>query len=163
METLFYWGVGLIGIAIILLAVEVFVPSGGLISLAATGLAIVGVVCLFRVDWRWGLSSILVLLILGPTVVYFGLQIFPSTPIGRKLINASSSGPDEPGPGAAVAGEHEALINSEGEAITDLRPGGFVRIEGKRLAALSEVAYIEAGSRVRVTAADGMNLRVRPV
>jgi membrane-bound ClpP family serine protease len=124
----------------------------------------VGVVCLFRYDFRWGLVGSLSILVLGPAVFFMALQVFPSTPIGRKIINAPSTEDGPPPELSALA----KMVDSEGEALTDLRPGGFVHIpsagpDGKRVAAMSEVAFIQAGTRIRITAADGMQVRVRPV
>jgi len=147
------------------------VPSAGLIGLVAMCLAIVGVVCLFRVDWRWGLSAMLAVLVVGPTIFFFALQVFPSTPLGRKLIGsppgseggAAAEREGEQGLPPSLTKEFEAMIDTEGEAATDLRPSGFVRIGGKRVAAMSEISFVNAGTRVRVTGADGMGVRVRPV
>ncbi len=165
-EALLYWGLGLLAISILLIVLEVFVPSAGVISLVSVTLAIVGIVCLFRYDWRWGTIGLLGVLILGPTVFFFGLQLLPSTSIGRRLIGEQPTD-QPPGPDPFAA-----MVNAEGEALTDLRPGGFVRIEdasgnptpdGHRVQAISEVAFIAAGTRVRVTGADGLAVRVRPV
>jgi membrane-bound ClpP family serine protease len=163
METLLYWGIGLLALAVVLLVVEVFVPTGGFIGVTATCLAIAGCICLFKVDWRWGAFGLLAIGVIGPTIVYLGLQVFPSTPMGRKILNLPPEYDPESGPPPSPAAEFEALIDAEGSALTDLRPGGFVRLEHKRVAAMSEISFIPAGTRVRVTGADGMGVRVRPV
>lgn len=166
-ESLLYWGLGLLLLSILLVVLEVFVPSAGVISLVSVALAIVGIVCLFRYDWRWGTIGLLAVLILGPTAFFFGLQLLPSTSIGRRLIGEQPT--DQPPSAEPFA----AMLNAEGEALTDLRPGGFIRIDdapggapipgAHRVQAISEVAFIAAGTRVRVTGADGLAVRVRPV
>jgi membrane-bound ClpP family serine protease len=163
-DSLLYWGLGLLALSLVLVIVEVLLPTAGVVGTVSFIIAIVGVVCLFRHDWRWGLSGLLALLVLGPAAVFFGLQIFPSTPMGRKIIIEN---PFDDRPPAEAAGLAE-LIDAEGTALTDLRPGGFVQViapgsTGRRVAATSEVAFIKAGSRIRVTGADGMQVRVRPV
>ena len=52
-----FWGLGLVAAALLLIVVEVFVPSAGLISLTATGCAIAGVYCLFKVSVGWGITK----------------------------------------------------------------------------------------------------------
>jgi membrane-bound serine protease (ClpP class) len=48
-----------------------------------------------------------------------------------------------------------------GVALTDLRPGGTVEFDGRRLEAFSEIGFLHAGQRVRVTAVEGAKVRVR--
>jgi len=159
-EALLYWGLALLAVSLILVVVEAFVPSAGALALVSLTLAVVGLVCLFRFDWRWGMVGVLAVIVLGPAAFFMALNVFPSTPLGRKIINSSSS--DEDGPPAAET-ELAALVDTEAEAATDLRPGGFVRVAGKRIAATSDVSFVAAGTRVRVVGEDGMQLRVRPV
>jgi membrane-bound serine protease (ClpP class) len=49
-----------------------------------------------------------------------------------------------------------------GEAITDLRPGGKVSIDGERYDATSEREFVARGTRVKVIGKDGHELIVRP-
>jgi membrane-bound ClpP family serine protease len=165
-ETLLYWGLGLLFLSIVLIVLEVFLPSAGVISVISVTLAVVGIVCLFRYDWRWGTIGLLGVLVLGPTAFFFGLQLLPSTTIGRRLIGEPP--PEQP----PVPDAFAAMVNAEGEALTDLRPGGFIRVDettttatppSHRVQAISEVAFIAAGTRVRITGADGLAVRVRPV
>jgi membrane-bound ClpP family serine protease len=162
-EEFLFWGLGLIAAALMLIVVEVFVPSAGLISLVATGSAIAGVYCLFRYSSSWGLIGLLLLLILGPAVFSFAIKVWPSTPIGRKMLGER---PAEQIEAERAQAQHErdrylALVGQEGTVITDLRPVGMVQIGGKRYDALSEVGVVRAGSRVRVVSADPSQIKVR--
>lgn len=160
-----YLGLGLLAAALLLVVIEAFVPSGGLISLLSAGCAVGGVVCLFRYSTTWGLVGLLAVLVLGPMAFGFALKVFPSTPIGRKMIGEKSPEQIE-ADRAEELKEREArlaLIGSEGIVRTDLRPVGIVEIDGKRLDALSEVALIRTGTRVRVTSVEGTKIKVRPV
>jgi membrane-bound ClpP family serine protease len=168
MESLLLWGLCLLAAALLLIVVEVFVPSGGVVSLIADVVAVAGVVCLFRVSVVWGFAGILSLIILGPLVGIFALHILPSTPMGRRLIHGSEAPEAEEngGGGAAPPGAPdplESLIGREGVALSDLRLGGTIRVEGHKRQAMSETTFIPVGSRVRVTGVDGGVLRVRPI
>lgn len=164
-ESLLLWGLALLAASLLLIIVEVFVPSGGVISLVAAVVAISGVVCLFRVGIVWGLTGLLAMVILAPIVGMFALKILPSTPMGRRLIHGADSpdadengdAPDEP------AGGLDSLIGAEGVALTDLRMVGVVRVAGRKHPGISEISFIRAGTSVRVTAVDGNQLRVRPL
>lgn len=161
-ESLLVWGVLLVALALILLAAEAFIPSGGLISLVAAAVAISGVVCLYKVDWKWGVAGIGTVAVLGPMVFLFALQLMPSTRVGRKLMFGEQG--EEP-PVLNENAEHEldALVGAEGVVLTDLRPVGAVRIGDRRVDALAEYAFIPAGSRVKVVSVEGMTIRVRAV
>lgn len=162
-EMMLYWGIGLLGASLLLLILEVFVPSGGLIAITATGCAIAGVVCLFRVNTTWGLVGILSLMFLGPTAFAFALKVWPHTPIGRRMLGDRS--PEEV-EAERLAAEREreqrqALLGAEGTVVTDLRPVGVVAIGGRRYDAISEESILRAGTRIRVTVAEANQLRVR--
>lgn len=161
-EPMLWWGLALLAAALLLIFVEVFVPSGGIISMVSAVVAIAGVVCLFRVSVGWGLTGVLMVLILGPMAAFFALQMLPSTPMGKKLLHGAE-GMETTSPAPPDAGIYDALAGQEGEAVTDLRPVGVVRIDGKRVDALSEVSVIRAGTRVRVTSVQGRQVKVRPV
>lgn len=162
-ENLVIWGLLLLGASLVLIIIEVFVPSAGLISLLSAALGISGLVCLYRYDWVWGAIGTLGMLVLAPVAFFSAMNILPSTPMGKKLL-FGDQGKDEPG--IAQGGEEErlaVLIGAEGTAVTDLRPVGTVKIDGQRVQARSETSIVSAGSKVRVTGVDGFVLKVRPV
>lgn len=164
-QALLLWGLGLLAASLLLIVIEVFVPSGGLIALVAAGCAIGGIVALFRYHPWWGVIGIAVLLILAPMAFSFAIRVWPSTPLGRRMLGERS--PEE----IEAARERErrqheelrALIGQQGTVLTDLRPVGLVQIGNRRYDAISETGYVRAGQRVRVAGADSMQLRVRPV
>lgn len=157
-ESHLVWGVGLLAGALLLIFVEVFVPSGGLIALMAGAAAIAGIWQLFLYDTVWGVIGILGTLFMAPVVISFALKMLPSTPIGRKMFFGESSpeaAEQQRAEESAALDSMHALVGVEGEAVTDLRPVGVVRLDGRRFDALAEGAYIDAGTPVRV--------KVRPV
>lgn len=164
-QEMLFWGLGLIAAALMLVVVEVFVPSGGLISLTATGCAIGGVYCLFRYSTGWGITGIAILVVMGPAVFSFALRIWPSTPMGRKMLGEK---PPEQVEAERLAALRErdkllALVGQEGVVISDLRPVGIVQIGPRRYDALSEAGLIRAGARIRVVVAEPAQLKVRAV
>lgn len=163
METMLVVGLGLLALSLVLIMVEAFVPSGGVIGLAALCCAIAGVVALFRYSTTWGLSGLLTVVVLGPMCFFWAIRMLPTTPLGRKLIGPS---PDEIARDVQSGGHDArtgrmALIDAQGVAKTDLRPVGVVEIDGKRYDAAAEGPLIDRGQTVRVTGVDSMQLRVR--
>lgn len=165
MPGLLLWGLMLLLLALLLVILELFLPSAGVIAATAAATALAGVVCLFVYDAAWGFAGLLMVLVAGPLLAWGLLNVWQNTPMGRKMIGAPT---EEELLAKAQAEQREreslaALIGMEGEAVTAMRPVGVVRIGGKRMDAVAEFDYIEAGDRVEVTYADGLQTRVRRV
>jgi membrane-bound ClpP family serine protease len=159
------WGLALLAVALLLVVVEVFVPSGGVIGFLAAGSAVAGVYCLFRVGTAWGLVGIGIVVVLGPLAFGFALRVWPSTPMGRKMLGEK---PPEQVEAERLAELKErerlaALVGAEGIVLMDLRPVGIVQVQGQRYEAKSETSIIRAGTRVRVTSVEPNQIRVRAV
>ncbi len=156
------WGLALIGACVLLTLVEVFVPSMGLISLVALLVGVAGVGCLFSVSTAWGIAGLLVLVVLIPMTIAFGVKTMPSTYFGRRLLYGDE-GEDHP----VLAGTDQQpfahLVGQTGTAVGDLRPVGIARFGEEKVEVLSEVALVRAGTPVVVTSAEGMQVKVRPV
>lgn len=165
MESLLVWGMMLIAAALLVMAIDIFVPSGGILVGLAGVSAVAGVVCLFRHSVSAGVMGALTVLVLAPSIAVFGLKIWPSTPIGRRIIGIPTEEEE-----AKLHAEREAeersrreIIGMTGRVVVDLRPVGMVEILGKRYDAKSETFFVPAGSEVRVTGMEGNELRVRQV
>jgi len=165
METLLFAGLGLILVGLLLMFVEAFVPSGGVIAIAAAICAIAGVVILFRHDTTWGVIGLLSVMVLGPVSFFSALSVLPNTKIGQQMM----------GPGVEeIAAERakeelahrtarEALIDREGVARSALRPVGIIEIDGERHDATAVGGVVDIGARVRVVRVDGMQISVRAI
>lgn len=158
-----FWGIGLLAASLLLIIIEVFVPSAGMIAVVASASAVAGVVCLFRVSPGWGIAGLATVFVLGPLTLAFALKVWPSTPIGRAMLGEPT--PEE-AEAARLAAQRErdamlALVGAEGRVLTDLRPVGIVEIAGQRHEALAESALIRSGARVRVTRIDAGQIKVR--
>lgn len=162
MESLVIWGLCLLALSLLLVIVEVFVPSAGLISIVSAVVGIAGLVCLYRHDLLWGISGTLAMLVLVPVVFMAGLHVMPSTPLGRRLIHGDTM-EEQPVLPEPSTDQLAKLVGSEGTAITDLRPVGTVQVKGERVQARSETALVRTGTPVRITGVDGLVLTVRPI
>ncbi|MBL8761267.1 MAG: hypothetical protein JNL50_08200 [Phycisphaerae bacterium] len=165
MDPKLLWGLGLIGASLLLLILEVFIPSMGVLFVTAVVTALAGVVTLFTYDPVWGVSGLLAVLVLGPMVGFSALNIWKNTPIGRRMIGSKSEAEREEEKRAEVRERDQmlALVGAEGETLTDLRPVGVARFDGKRLDVTSELGLIVKGTRVRITAVEGTLIKVQEV
>lgn len=167
-STTLFWGLALLGLAVLLLVIDVFVPSMGVLALTSFCVAVAAVVVLFNYSQTWGLIGATLVVIGGPIVFFFLLNIMPSTPIGRRLVLGTTAAvdgvPAEGQSGAGMQGGAEAgLIGKQGVVLSDLRPVGTIRIDQTRYDALSDLGLIRAGTTVKVVAVDGATLKVRAI
>lgn len=161
-DAMLIWGLALLAAAVLLVVIEVFVPSGGLIGIVSAGVAIAGVVCLFRYSTTWGLAGSLFVVVGGPALFIFALNMLPSTPTGRAMMGEID--PEQRAEAERRERERLAsLVGAEGVALTDMRPVGVVRVEGERHEATADTSYIRSGQKIRVTGVDMSTLKVRPI
>jgi membrane-bound ClpP family serine protease len=165
METLLLGGIGLLGAALLLIVLEAFVPSGGIIGVVAAICAIIGVALLWRFSMIWGISGLLTVAVLGPMCFGYALKIMPHTAIGRQLMGPGAEEIAEIGREERQAQRDQrlALLDCEGVALSDLRPIGMVEINGQHHEAVAEGGIIDRGSAVRVTDVRGHEIRVRGI
>lgn len=170
--SLLVWGIVLLAAAAALLFVELAIPSAGVISLAAAGCAVAGLVCLTFENTTLGLSATLAVLIACPFIVGFMIKVWPNTPIGKRLIlkdGDEDQGNDDSDPTRSTRRQTKShlpgvpTIGQQGVAKTPLRPVGTCVIDGRRIECLAVAGIIDAGSTVQVVDVDGMEVRVREV
>tara|TARA_E500000318_G_scaffold72636_1_gene67281 strand:- start:545 stop:1060 length:516 start_codon:yes stop_codon:yes gene_type:complete len=166
-DELLIWGLALLALSIILLVVEVFVPSGGIITVVSAICAIAGIGMLWRYETTWGIIGLLAVLVLGPMALAWGFKMLPNTPVGRAILGGRTDEELEAVRDAErdTLMRRKALVGLEGIALADMRPVGEVEIEigseTESFEALAEHDWIEAGERIVVTSASGLELKVR--
>lgn len=162
------WTFGLFGLALLIVVLEVFLPSGGILGAVAFISAMAGVVFAFRGGGELaGLAALGVVMLSTPTIVWVLVKVFPSTPIGSRIILSDNLSEEELAQRerdrAAQASALTGLIGAHGMAVTVLRPGGTVRIDGEDIEAFAETGMIEPETEVVVARVVGRQIRVRPV
>ena len=161
-EKYLIWAIICLAAALLLFAIEIFIPSGGVIGFASAIALIAGIVMLFKVNTTLGLIGIVLSLIAIPLLIMLAIRIWPSTPFAQFLTLKNSKPPIDPNkPDEIVDDDLQKLVGKTGKAMTDLRPVGTCIIDGKRHECLAESGVIESGSEVEVTTADGMQIKVR--
>jgi len=160
------WAFLLLAIGVTLLIAEVFIPSGGIISVLST-LSLVGaIVCAWQAWWGtsqgtfWGFLGGMALLL--PIIIAGAFYVWPSTPIGRRAI-LEAPAPHEVASFVEQEERLRQMVGKLGETVTMLNPAGIARIDGQRVHCQSEGMILESGTRVRVIAARGNSVTVRRV
>ncbi len=144
-------------VGLLLIFAEVLVPGGVLGAIGAV--CLIGAIVLSYLEYGFSVGSIMLvgISLVSVVAVIMGLQIFPKTPMGKKLqLNKAINSPeDHP--------DFAALLNKSGEAITSLRPSGAALIDGSRIDVVSQGGLIDAGSAIKVVHTEGARVVVRQV
>jgi len=144
-----------------LIIAEVFVPSGGLISICALACLIGGVAIFFHHSATAGWVGIGVAVVMIPVVLIIAYKIFPKTRFGRAVILT----PPQRQKGDAVpdTDELKELLGAVGFVITPLRPVGMCDFSGQRVECVAESGYVDKGKKIKVIHVEGTQLTVRVI
>ncbi len=144
-----------------LIIAEVFVPSGGLISICALACLIGGLVIFFRHSTTTGWTGVIIAIIMIPAVLIVAYKIFPHTKFGKSVTLA----PPERQKGDAIADtpELKELLGAVGVVITPLRPVGMCDFSGQRVECVAEGSYVDKGKKIKVIHVEGTQLTVRVI
>jgi membrane-bound serine protease (ClpP class) len=155
------WASVLLLLAVALVMLEVFVPSGGVIGVLA-GLSVLGSVAMaFYRGPGTGLTFLAIALVALPTAVAFALKIWPETPLGRRILPKIPTS-QEVLPDSEHRRSLQELVGKVGRAKSLMLPSGAAEIGGRTVDAVSDGVAIEAGQLVRVVEVRGNRVLVRP-
>jgi len=139
---------GLLLLFFLLLLLELFIPTGGLLGVAAVAALIAAIVIGFLHSTTAGGTILIATGFLIPLVVSIALRVWPRTPLGRRILNID--------PEDSVAREQDRdelrqqWIGKVGVARMDLLPNGVIDVAGSRLDAISVAGVIDRGSNVEI-------------
>ena len=148
------------GLALALLVLEAFIPSGGVLGVLSGIAAIGGVVMFFQFDTLWGMIAMALSLLALPFIFAGMLWVWPNTPIGRALTlqdnqeRVNTEGPPRP---------DTIAVGTEGETLTELRPVGACRLGGRRVDCMAQAGVIAKGTKVKVIRVEGSTVKVKAV
>lgn len=146
---------------LLVLVLEIFLPSHGMLTVVGLGIIGYAIVETFKIGETAGWISLGACLVGLPLLGTVGLKVWYRTPLGRRIA------PPNPVLTEADRGvdtrELTSLIGCSGRAASALRPVGFCEIGGQRRPCLSEGSLIEVGARVRVIDVRGGTLVVAAV
>ena len=155
------WAIALLVLAMGIIAVELFVPSAGVLAIVATTAALAAIVIVFVYEGLLSGSIFFVVscIFLGITVAT-AIRWWPHTAIGRKVLNLP------PGEAESIAsppdyGPLQRLVGQYGMSASKMVPGGVISVAGKSYDAISQAGVIEEGTPVVVVSADGTRIIVR--
>ena len=153
-EAALFWGFILLAAALVVIAMEVLLPTGGLLALVSGAMLVGALVAFFSYSTGAGFLALVLMLVLGPLSLYYGFKVWSGSRMAKRFVL------EDEGPEAHDSGSLEGCT---GVAETPLRPVGTVRVDGHRRDALSELGVIEVGTMIVVVEDRDNQLKVRAV
>ncbi len=143
----------------VLIIAEVFVPSGGLISICAIACLVGGIVIFFQYSATAGWIGIGIAVIMIPSVLVVAYKIFPRTRFGKNVTLT----PPKRRQGDAIpdTDKLKELLGADGVVLTPLRPVGMCDFSGQRVECVAESGYVDKGTKVKVINVESTQLTVR--
>jgi membrane-bound ClpP family serine protease len=146
-------------VALALAFIDIFIPSGGMLIILAAVAAFASILFGFQSSTTAGMGMLTTVAATVPIFAYLAIQIWPHTPIGKRMIlhppnQPGESSQEDPSPLHELLGK-VLLIESA------LMPSGQVKVGHRRLNAVMENGIAEAGQKVKVIDIRERNLIVR--
>ena len=154
----------LAGIALIILEIVV-IPGFGIIGIGGIALILWGMYALLLPDTpvgpevetmaAWGFSIGIIGGIVGLFLLF---KLMVKTKFWKKLTAPGTEAAEE-GYSASIGWEN--LVGLEGEALSDLRPSGWINVNNQRVFVVSEGGFIEKNCKIKVLSVDGNRVVVK--
>jgi membrane-bound serine protease (ClpP class) len=162
MEPLF-WSILLLVAALALIVLEIFIPSGGVLSVLAALAVIASLAVAFTGGMWTGILMMLVTIVIVPLVVAGAVHWWPRTPIGRLIVLETPASEDEVLPDNPEYRRLGELVGKRGIAKTKMLPSGLVEIDDQTYDALTDGVAIDPGQWIQVIAVRARRIVVMPV
>ncbi|MCA8984743.1 MAG: NfeD family protein [Planctomycetaceae bacterium] len=156
--------IALLALAAALIIAEVFIPSGGMLSVGM----FISLITSFYFAWQtWGESNFTAFLgfagfalLFMPTALIGALAILPRTRFGKRIFLEAPTEADIR-PFAREEERLNRLVGKQARTITPLNPGGMITIDRERIHAFSEGVVIERDTLVQIIKVAGTRVLVR--
>ncbi len=142
----------------ILLLIELFTPTFGIVGLSGVILIITG--CYLAVTLHSVIAGI-ILSLASLIIIIAAVKLFPKTGMAKSLRLGVSQD--------KAAGYHSSddnlkdFLGKEGVAVTTLRPSGTALIEGKKVDVITEGVFLPEGAKIKVMLVEGSRVVVKSI
>lgn len=144
-----------------LIVAEVFIPSGGLLSICALASLAGGITIFFHHSAAAGWIGVVVAVLMVPSLLAIAYKLLPRTRFGRQVILAPPV--RERGDAIADTPELSQLVGRTGRVLTTMRPVGMCDFDGQRVECVAEKGYLQRDNKVRVIRVEGTQVTVRVI
>ena len=142
-------------IGVIIIIAEIILPSGGILSIMAISVLGFSLFKAFSISNNVGMLFSVADIIMIPIAVLLGLKLLAKSPVTLKKTLSKEDGV------VSQKQDMDKLLNASGVAVTDLRPAGSIRINDKKIDAVTQGEYIDKGTFVHVIEVTGNQVIVK--
>ena len=150
------WCIFLYIVGLLMVCLEIFIPGG---IVGAVGVISIGSsfwMAYTRIDSVFGLYFVSIGLVFAMFCISISIKFFPRTRFSKRLFLESDESDFK-----STSAELESLAGKEGTALTKLRPAGMAKIDGKRVSVVTEGAFLNKETEVKVVEVEGNRVVVR--
>jgi membrane-bound ClpP family serine protease len=157
------WAALLLVLGMLLVMLEVFVPTAGVLGFLSVTSILTGIgLAFYNGGLTVGFGFLFGTAVILPIVLGLAFRWFPETPIGKRLLPGLPTS-EEVLPDNEERRTLRGLLGKVGQAKSPMLPSGAIVVEGRIINAVSEGLPIEAGQNVRVIEVRGGRVVVRPL
>lgn len=146
-------------LGLVLLIIEAMVPGFGLPGISGLVLVVVGTVLAME-NIKTAIISLSIAIIISAILSFYLVKMGYKSKLFKSIV-LNNKLDEEKGYSSGRNMDH--LMDGEGISISELRPSGFIEIDGERLDALSEGEFIPKNSKVKVVRVEGSKIYVRRI
>ena len=144
---------------VLMIIVEILLPTVGLLAGLGVAAMLYSIVLALGGDIG-ALTALGIALIISVVLFLLIVSRLPSSKLWNKVVLQNRSRTEE---GFVSAVGKPELVGKSGEVLTELRPSGTARIDGRPVDVISEGAYIQKGKHIVVLSVNGSRVVVREV
>ena len=145
----------------LLIVAEVFVPSGGIISICSLACLAGGVAIFFHHSTKAGWVGTTIAVVMIPVVLVIAYKIFPKTEFGKTVTLTPPQ--REHGDAIPDSEQLQKLLGAEGVVLTPLRPVGMCDFAGRKVECVAEGGYVNKEKKVKVIDVEHRRVTVRVI
>ena len=142
---------------VLMIIVEILLPTVGLLAGLGVAAMLYSIVLALGGDIG-ALAALGIALVIAVVLFLLIVSRLPSSRLWNKIVLQKSSRTEE---GYVSAAERTELVGKTGEVLTELRPSGTARIDGRPVDVISEGAFIQKGKSIVVLSVNGSRVVVR--
>ena len=157
-----YWALILLLAGLCAVALELFVPSAGIIGIIAATLILSGIVVGFMDGLTTGALMLLIAVIALPVLLTMMFKVWPHTPLGKRILLKDLKSEDVLPKKSHYKKRNDSLVGKLGIARTKMLPSGIVVIDGEKFDAISEGFAIDQGDTVKIVDVREHRIYVQP-
>jgi len=142
-------------LGILVIIVEIFIPSLGLLTAIALSIFFYSLYIVFTtISTTAGMVIAGLDIVLVPVLLIVGMKLLATSSLSLKRELSKQNGV------VSQKEKFEAYINMKGRSVTDLRPAGMAEINSQRVDVVTDGEYIDADTPIIVTDVSGNRIIV---